>query len=359
MSQFPSRFEIPESEIPFRAIVEQSIVGLYVIQDGLLCYVNQRYADLYGYTREEMLGQPTEKFIYPGDHPAYFENLRKRISGEVPSIRYVLRGVHKSGSIIDMEAHGSRFIFRGRPAIIGVQIDISDSKRKEAEIRESRERLRELSSYMTRLREDQRTQIAREIHDVLGGILTTMKMDLGWLNRNADPEGASDNGWKGRLQDLLALADDAIETVRKIASDLRPGVLDNLGLLPAIEWQAGEFRRRMGIECNVSLPPQGITLPDDVATAIFRIFQEALTNIVRHAEATRVDIVIAAAGQQLEITVEDNGRGITESYLRDPKSYGILGMHERARDIGAKLLIEAGAPLGTRVLLTYPLEQQP
>jgi len=356
MSQAPSGFEIPESEIPFRAIVEQSIVGLYVIQDGLLCYVNQRYADLYGYTREEMLGQPTEKFIYPDDHPAYFENLRKRISGEVPSIRYVLRGVHKSGSIIDMEAHGSRFIFRGRPAIIGVQIDISDSKRKEAEIRESRERLRELSSYMTRLREDQRTQIAREIHDVLGGTLTTMKMDLGWLNRNA---ALGEDEWKHRLLDLLALADEAIETVRKISSDLRPGVLDNLGLLPAIEWQANEFRRRMGIECNVSLPPQGITLPDDVATAIFRIFQEALTNIVRHAEATRVDIVIAAAGQQLEITVEDNGRGITESYLRDPTSYGILGMHERARDIGAKLQIEAGAPLGTRVLLTYPLEPQP
>lgn len=338
-------------EIPFRGLVEQSLVGLYIIQDELFQYVNPRFAAMFGRTQQEMTPQLVSKFIADVDAAKVNENLRKRIAGEIPTLFYQFRGQHKDGQQVDIEVQGTRFQYRGRPAVIGVAIDVTDAKLREQEIVRSQQRLRELSQHLLSMREEQRTKISREIHDVLGGTLTALKMDLSWLTRHT-----SEPKLVVRAQTMMDLIRDAIDTVRKISADLRPGVLDNLGLFDAIEWETGRFRERLDIECNIAMHVTPVDLSDQDATAMFRIFQEALTNISRHAEATRVDITVTCADHVLTIEVRDNGRGISKEELNHTKSYGLVGMSERALQLGAMLDIHSEAGQGTQVTLRYPVK---
>lgn len=337
-------------EIPFRGLVEQSLVGLYIIQDDMFQYVNPRFAAMFGYTQQEMAPQLVSKFIAEQDAAKVNENLRKRIAGEITSLFYQFKGQHKDGRLVDIDVHGTRFQYRGQPAVIGVAIDVTEAKQREQEVVRSQERLRELSQHLLSMREEQRTKISREIHDVLGGTLTALKMDLSWLTRHTtEPKLAAR---AGTMMDLIR---DAIDTVRKISADLRPGVLDNLGLFDAIEWEAGKFRERLDIECNINMQVTPVALEDSVATAMFRIFQEALTNISRHAQASRVDIAVTYACNTLTIDVRDNGLGISKDELHHNKSYGLVSMSERALQIGATLEINSEAGKGTQVMLRYPV----
>jgi two-component system sensor histidine kinase UhpB len=338
-------------EIPFRGLVEQSLVGLYIIQDDLFQYVNPRFAAMFGYTQQEMAPQLVSKFIADQDAAKVNENLRKRIAGEITSLFYQFKGQHKDGRLVDIDVHGTRFQYRGQPAVIGVAIDVTEARQREEEIARSHERLRELSQHLLSMREEQRTKISRELHDELGGTLTALKMDLGWLTRHA-----TEPKLVGRVQTMMDLIRNAIDTVRKISADLRPGVLDNLGLFDAIEWEAGRFRERLDIECNIAIQAVPIELDDTVATAIFRIFQETLTNISRHAQASRVDITVTHNDRVLTIDVCDNGQGIGKKELHHSKSYGLVGMAERALQIGATLDINSEAGKGTQVMLRYPTQ---
>lgn len=337
-------------EIPFRGLVEQSLVGLYIIQDEMFQYVNPRFAAMFGYTQHEMAPQLVSKFISEQDAAKVNENLRKRIAGEIPSIFYQFKGLHKDGKLVDIDVHGTRFQYRGQPAVIGVAIDVTEARLREQEIVHSQQRLRELTQHLLSMREEQRTKISREIHDVLGGTLTALKMDLGWLTRHTtEPKLVA------RAQTMMELIRDAIDTVRKISADLRPGVLDNLGLFDAVEWETGRFRERLDIECNLTMRVTPLQLSDQDATAMFRIFQEALTNITRHAEATKVDITVTYADAMLTIAVQDNGKGITMDELHHSKSYGLVGMSERALQVGATLDISGAPGCGTLVTLRYPV----
>ncbi|MBI1891784.1 MAG: PAS domain S-box protein [Burkholderiales bacterium] len=342
--------DVAVPEIPFRGLVEQSLAGLYIIQDELFQYVNPRFAEMFGFTQQEMASQPVENFIAPQDRQTVSQNLQKRISGELTSIYYHFKGLHKDGRLVDIDVHGTRFQYRGRPAIIGVGLDVTEARQREQEIERSQEQLRELSRHLLSVREEQRTKIAREIHDVLGGTLTALKMDLSWLQKHAaEPKLAS------RVSTMKELIREAIDTARRISADLRPGVLDNLGLLDAIEWETGRFRERMGIECNINIGDAPIRIADDAAIAIFRIFQEALTNIARHAEASKVDIDAGCVDGTLLISVRDNGKGFNKEAAGDLKSYGLIGMAERARQLGAVLEVTSEPGYGTQVLLCCPI----
>lgn len=337
-------------EIPFRGLVEQSLVGLYIIQDGMFQYVNPRWAAMFGHTQQEMAPGRVGDFITPEDRATVLGNLDKRISGEIDTIFYHFKGLHKEGRSVDIEVQGTRFQYRGRPAVIGVGIDVTEARRHEQEIARSQERLRELSQHLLTVREEQRSKIARELHDVLGGTLTALKMDIGWLNKHtSEPRLAA------RAETMMEMVRDAIDTVRKISAELRPGVLDNLGLLDAIEWEADRFRERMGMDCRLSLQGMPVDIEDAAATAIFRIFQESLTNIARHAQATMVEIDAGLVDGMLLLSVKDNGKGFDVEAVADSKSYGLIGMAERARQFGATLEISSEPGRGSRVLLRYPL----
>lgn len=337
-------------EIPFRGLVEQSLVGLYIIQDGMFQYVNPRWAAMFGRTQAEMAPRPVADFIAPEDRGTVLGNLDKRISGEISTIFYHFKGLHKDGRLVDIEVQGTRFQYRGRPAVIGVGIDMTDTRLREQEIARSQERLRELSQHLLTVREEQRSQLARELHDVLGGTLTALKMDIGWLKKHT-----TETKLATRADTMMELVCDAIDTVRKISAELRPGVLDNLGLLDAIEWETGRFRERMGIECKLTLQAAPVEIEEAAAIAIFRIFQEALTNIARHAQATRVDIDAGLVDGQLLLCVQDNGTGFDMTAAGKRKSYGLIGMAERARQFGAALEITGEPGRGTRIVLRYPL----
>jgi PAS domain S-box-containing protein len=225
------------------------------------------------------------------------------------------------------------------------------------ERRELEDQLRDLTAHVESVREDERTGIAREIHDQLGQALTALKMDLAWVARRATADTLTREVLQEKLQATSAMIDDVIGQVRRISAALRPGVLDDLGLDAALEWQGEEFERRTGISCSLESNVGDLHLDTDVSTAIFRIFQEALTNIVRHADASAIEVKLEKRAQELFFEVRDDGKGITEAAARSPKALGLLGVRERARRLGGSVLIAAVAPRGTALTVTVPLQR--
>lgn len=230
--------------------------------------------------------------------------------------------------------------------------EIAERKRAEDHLRKSEENLRALAAHLQLVREEEWTRIAREIHDELGQSLTGLKMDLKWV---ANRLPADQQALAERAKAMSGLIDDTIVSVRRIASRLRPEVLDQLGLTAAVEWHAADFRRRTGIRCNLSLPADAPAVDRERSTAAFRILQELLTNVARHANATRIDIAMRAESGVLVLTVEDNGSGIEESAVSDPKSLGLLGMRERVLPFGGTVEIAGASGGGTKGVVSIPL----
>ncbi|HLS85224.1 MAG TPA: response regulator [Burkholderiales bacterium] len=220
-----------------------------------------------------------------------------------------------------------------------------------ARLRASEDKLRRLAAHLISVREEERTHIAREIHDELGQVLTGLKMEVGWLARRLKEPALLE-----KTESMSKLIDSSVQTVRKIATGLRPEMLDDMGLIAAVAWQAKEFQKRTGIRCRTKLAPE-TKLDLEVSTTVFRIFQEILTNVARHARATRVDIELELAEDQLRLEVTDNGVGIAEEDLHGRKSLGLLGMQERALLFGGEVSITGTPGHGTRVAVTIPLRR--
>ena len=233
--------------------------------------------------------------------------------------------------------------------------DRAERRRAEEELRQSHQQLRALSRYLQSVREEERTRIAREVHDELGQALTSCKLDLSWIASKMPKE------LKPLLDKTRALSahiDSTIQTVRRISSELRPGVLDHLGLVAALEWQANEFQNRTGIKCDLRASVREPLMDQDLSTTLFRIFQEALTNVIRHAGATQVTVDLKESDDRIILDMKDNGRGVSKNEISDPKSMGLLGMRERATLMGGQFKIARLAQgKGTRVTVSIPLLQ--
>ena len=223
--------------------------------------------------------------------------------------------------------------------------------RKSERLRESEEKLRRLAAHLISVREEERAHIAREIHDELGQVLTGLKMEVTWLAKRLKEQPLID-----KTDSMCKLIDSSVQTVRKIATGLRPEMLDDMGLVAAVGWQAKEFQKRTGIRARVALPPESARVDIDVSTTMFRIFQEILTNVARHSRATRVDVDLAIGEERVSLAVADNGVGIAEDELHGRKSLGLLGMHERALLFGGEVKISGAAGEGTRVLVSIPIK---
>ena len=237
--------------------------------------------------------------------------------------------------------------------------DITKHKRAEAQLRSSREQLRDLSAHLQSVREEEKIRIAREMHDELGQQLTGLKIDLWWLNERLSEviDAGGDSPLREKIGSMSDLIDTTIQSVRRIATELRPRVLDDFGLAAAIEWEAEAFQRRTGVRCTLTCDPADITSDPDRATAIFRICQEALTNVARHANASHVNINLKQSAGNLTLEVRDNGVGLSESEISDPASLGLLGMRERALFLGGRLSISGPQGDGTTVTISIPLSQ--
>jgi signal transduction histidine kinase len=235
-----------------------------------------------------------------------------------------------------------------------LQMRQAEATQAEEQLRSSREQLRSLAAHLQSVREEERTEMAREIHDELGQALTGLKLDLSWLERKLDE---NQNSLREKTKPMLDIVDKTIQTVRRLSTELRPGVLDNLGLAAAIEWQIHEFQNRTGTKCQFSLPMEEIHIDGSRSTAMFRILQETLTNIARHANATRVKITLEEEDSNMVLQVKDNGTGISESKLSDSKSLGLLGMRERALLLGGEFSIRRNDGEGTIVIVRMPLRK--
>lgn len=259
-----------------------------------------------------------------------------RKDGQLISVSYVVTPILEQGEIV---------------ATVTVFQDITARKQMENELRESRGQLRALSMFLQTVREEERKRIARELHDELGQSLTALKIDLDWLQAR---HVAQDAKVAGKLLSMGQVLGKTVESVRRIAEDLRPGMLDDLGLAAAIEWQVEQFQERTGIRCELAMNRDEFELDDRVATSVFRIIQEALTNVARHAEADAVSIAVEENDGKIRLEVRDNGKGFQPGPKK--RSYGLLGIRERVNMLGGEVEILSKPGDGTSVRATIPLQ---
>lgn len=355
-----AELSLMESETRFRAITSNlpgMVFQLYFApQDGAVyfSYVSEGALALFGAPAHSFLHDPQlfPKRIHRED--------RERLDQMFVACAATLSELHWEGRLADAAQErwisisaSPRELAAGLVWWEGIAFDVTKEKRTELEIRESREQLRQLSAHVEKVKESERSRIAREIHDDIGGTLTAVKLDLAWLggklSRN-DPLAE-------KIQTMQQHLDSALQSSIRIARDLRPSLLD-YGIVPAIEWQLGDFRDRMGIACELDCPHEDIELNPDLATAVFRIFQEALTNIAKHASASTVKVKFAVTDDAVALEVCDNGVGLDQEALAKPKSFGLRGMRERVAELGGTLDIKGSADASTTLKLELPRQRQ-
>jgi PAS domain S-box-containing protein len=352
------------SETKFRTLYDSTSDALLLSDEkGSLIECNPAGLAMFGCaTAQELCSKHPADFSPPlqpdGTNSLTLANLRIATALEKGSHHF--EWTHKrmdTGEAFPTEVHLTLMEVGGEQVILGSIRDITERKRAEEALGASREQLRALAARTRAVREEERTRIAREIHDVLAQELTSLKVDVTLLTYLlADSPGDSTRSLvREKLTAMAVTTATAIQSVQNIATDLRPMVLDSLGLCAAIEWMAKDFQAHTGIGCQVRLPRRDLPLDHDRSTALFRIMQESLTNIIRHAAATRVEIQLEGEPEHVTLTVRDNGRGIPESKIVAPGSVGLLGLRERALLLGGRCDISGRPGEGTRVQARIPL----
>ncbi|MBI5373590.1 MAG: PAS domain S-box protein [Sphingobacteriales bacterium] len=338
------------SEEKYRTLVEQAAdtIALYD-EKGNILDTNTSAFRLLGYTREELAGMRLDQVLLPEEieeNPIQYDVLSAGIS--TVKIRRMRR---KDGSVVITEVRSQK-LPDGR--FLSVVRDMTERIRAEEELKSSYKAIRNLTAHLQNIREEERANIAREIHDELGQQLTVLKMDIAWLNKRFQ---GVDEKVNLRLKDLLIMLDETVQSVRRIASQLRPSLLDDLGLTAAMEWQLGEFEKRAGIKTSFLAPQEEIPVPDAAKTALFRIFQESLTNVVRHSSAKKVSVELREEEDQLVMTIMDDGKGFEPGKVADKKTLGILGMKERSEMMGGRYEIRSVPGEGTAVVVSVPVSK--
>jgi signal transduction histidine kinase len=296
--------------------------------------------------------QLTVKDIRPVEE---FERLLKHLEISQRGARKTGNWKHlkKDGTMIEVEINSHDILYNGKKARLVLANDITDKLKAQRLIIETSEQLRQLSARLQDIREEERMHMAHEIHDELGQRLTVLKMDISWLSRKMKID---DENAKEKLKNTLVLLDGTIKIVRKIATDLRPGILDDLGLIPALEWQSKEFEERSGIKVNFKSNISEITLATPIATGLFRIFQESLTNVGRHSKANTVESELVLQNDSLTMSIYDDGKGFDTSVLGSTKTLGIMGMKERTMMIAGEYTITSAPGKGTTVIVKVPMK---
>ena len=266
---------------------------------------------------------------------------------EVGAVDYLMKPVVpevlRSKVSVFVELHRKNAVLAG---------EIAERKLAEERLRESEAQLRALAARLISIREEERARIAREIHDELGQVLTGLKMDVMWLGKQLDKD---QQPLVARIETMRLLIDSTVQVVRRISTGMRPEILDDMGLVAAIGWQTKEFQKRLGIRCRAELPAEPAHLGSALSTAVFRIFQEILTNIARHARAGSVSVQLKISRERLTLKVTDDGAGMAESAVHARKSLGLLGMRERAQLFGGEVSFHGSPGHGTTVSLSVPL----
>lgn len=345
---------LKESEEKYRYLFNNSpaLIIIWNIKTFRILEVNDVAVTLYGYTREEFLNLTVLDLRPVEDYHLLKDFAETILTSPTDNERRTWRHLKKGGEMMYMDIASHRIDYDGGKAVLSLGKDITEQTLAAVQLKETYEDIRRLNAHLQSIREEERTSISREIHDELGQLLTGLKMDTSWLVRKIDP---AENDLHQKLTEMIALIDNTVKTVRRIASDLRPSILDDLGLIAALEWQSTEFQKRTGIHCSFVAPTNEVHLDKDLNTGIFRIFQEALTNVMRHAQATDVTAYLQQTDNSVSISIHDNGVGFDITDVRTKKTLGFTGMRERAHMMGGLLTVESNKGTGTIVTLNITL----
>lgn len=365
--------------------------------DGHIEYINERALGFASLKLDEVQGWSWQQFVHPDDLPGTIERWRHSLeSGEGYEAELRLRSVarpehrwhlsraqpfrDKSGKIVrwvgtttdihdqkearavleQSQKHLAEAVRLRTEDLLNanraLRDEIEERKHVEKALRDSREKLRKLSAHLQSARESERAAVSREIHDELGATLTAAKMDFRWFAKTLE-DGQAPR--MDKLQEAVDLIDSAIQSVKRIATELRPSILDHLGLWPVLQWQLREFEHNFGIPCQIDPALDSAILESDAQTAVFRIFQEALTNIARHAKATRVQVALRAERSGIVVRICDNGIGLPAGMIMEPDACGLQGMRERARTFGGDVKFEQTEGGGTTVMVKFPARFKP
>jgi PAS domain S-box-containing protein len=338
-----------------RSLLESSLDPMAMIdRSGRLVDFNSATERITGLSREQLAGSDAaSKFTHPEELYRGFQLVLAQ--GQVLDFPMAIR--HASGKVIDVLCNASLYR-NAQGEVIGVFTsarDVTESRRIQQEVHTSRQHLRELAAQLETAREEERKHIAREVHDELGQVLTALRMDVSLLRLRF---GALDPQLAGKVQDMKHLVDRGIQGVRNVATNLRPAALD-MGLIAALEWLCNESSSRTDIPCILRMNQDEFDLDEARAVVVFRIVQESITNIARYAQATQINIDLAQNGDELRVTVQDDGQGFDPAQAAGKKSFGLLGMRERALALGGRLDIQSAPQQGTTIALTIPLLIQP
>lgn len=347
-----------ENETAFSAMAEGAII---TNAKGEILWVNDAFCHIYGYERDEVIGR-NPRLLKSGRHDAAFYEAFWRQLTQVGHWRGEVWNKRKTGEIFpeELSIQALREPDGKIRRFISIFSDITERKRNEEDLLkhqqrllESEARLRELAAFLQTVREEERTRIARELHDELGQALTALRIDLGWLRGKCGGLGAPA---ADRVSSAFSVVEQSIVSLRRISEDLRPAMLDSLGLAAAVEHHVAQFSQRTGTPCHLTMNREEFDLDSSLATAVFRIVQEALTNVARHAEASEVSVSIHETGTGIDMEVTDNGRGIAAT--GNKKTFGLLGMRERVTILGGTLEIDSQPARGTRITCWLPLPKE-
>jgi PAS domain S-box-containing protein len=321
---------------------------------------NRAAERIFGYEAREVLGKPVERLMparFRPAHSAHVERFgRTGVSSRPMGHTRIVSAQRKSGEEFPIDASISQVQVDGRAHYTVILRDVSERVKAEAELAQAREELRELAIASRTAREEENRRISRELHDELGQNLTSLKMDIAWLEQSL-PEAAGEV--RKTIANMRSLVDRTVASTRRISADLRPLMLDDLGLGPALEWIAAESAKRHGFEVALDVDPACAQLGEPLASQIYRMVQEGLTNAARHAQAKRVAIRLAERGDEIELEIEDDGRGIAEGDLSKKGSFGLMGLRERVHILAGRVRIESGPGRGTRIFAALPRETKP
>jgi PAS domain S-box-containing protein len=319
--------------------------------------INPAFSRVTGLAVETVVGKNIAAIIPESSLGQVLQNYRRAIKQKT-IVRWEETSDYAAGSLVGEVSVAPVFDETGRCThLVGSVHDITDRKRVEKELMESQRQLRSLAARLRKVREEEAIRISREIHDQLGQALTGLRMDVEMLQnfcRAGTPPGALAEA-EHRLKKMITAIDDTISLARRVSAELRPPLLDALGLSAALEWEAREFEARSSIFCNISLPPEEPRISRECATAVFRIFQELLTNIARHAQASEISIAFVANEADATLTVQDDGVGFDPREAR-PAGLGMIGMHERARACGLTLKVKSIPGEGTTAIVRIPAD---
>jgi PAS domain S-box-containing protein len=341
-------FTLKGADHTYRVFVERMNEGAAVLSsDHTVLHCNGRFARFLGAGLQSVIGSSMLDLVWPDDHPKLDVLLRRAAQR---NCRGEIRLQSRKGAPLSVHLSLNPLRLDSTRAVCLIASDLSEIKRAEQELRASSEQLRNLAAHLLSVREEERARISREVHDELGQSLTAVKMDLAWLAGRLPQRNSL---MLKRIRSTRQLADSIIQSIRRISTELRPAVLD-LGLAAAVEWQVQEFQARSGVHCTVRLLTRE-EVASNASTAMFRIFQETLTNVARHAKATRAEVVLQKQRDRLVLLIRDNGRGFDQADPSLSKSLGLLGMRERAAILGGRVNISSAPGKGTTVTAWIPL----